>query len=45
MRTTDANADVADFNHPAARKLLGFYQSIARVLDPSVPAPLEEVAR
>jgi chromosome partitioning protein len=45
MRTTDANADVADFNHPAARKLLGFYQSIARVLDPSVPAPFEEVSR
>ncbi len=45
MRTTDANADVADFNHPAARKLLGFYQDIARVLDPSVPAPLEEVSR
>src|SRR5664279_3959670 len=49
MRTTDANADVADFNHPAARKLLGFYQTIARVLDPSVPAPdmhaaLEEVS-
>lgn len=40
MRTTDAGADVADFNHPAARRLLGFYQSIARVLDPSVPEPV-----
>lgn len=45
MRTTDANADLVDFNHPAARKLLGFYQSIARVLDPSVGAALEEVSR
>ena len=50
MRTTDANADIADFHHPAARKLLGFYQSIARSLDPNVPdpgvpAPLEEVSR
>ena len=39
MRTTDAGADVADFGHPAARKLLGFYAEIARtLLDPSVPA-------
>lgn len=44
MRTTDAGADVADFNHPAARKLLGFYAEIARSLDPSVPV-LEEAAR
>jgi chromosome partitioning protein len=39
MRTTDAGADVADFNHPAARRLLAFYQQIARALDPSVPEP------
>jgi chromosome partitioning protein len=39
MRTTDAGADVADFNHPAARRLLGFYQQIARALDPTVPEP------
>jgi chromosome partitioning protein len=39
MRTTDAGADVADFNHPAARRLLSFYQQIARALDPSVPEP------
>ncbi|SOD72876.1 chromosome partitioning protein [Jatrophihabitans sp. GAS493] len=45
MRTTDAGADVADFNHPAARKLLGFYADIARtLLDPSVPV-LEETVR
>ncbi len=44
MRTTDAGADVADFNHPAARKLLGFYADIARSLDPSVPE-LEETVR
>jgi len=46
MRTTDANADVADFNHPAARRLLVFYQEIARALDPSVPAAkMEEASR
>ena len=46
MRTTDANADLVDFNHPAARKLLGFYQTIARDLDPSVPAAeLAEASR
>jgi chromosome partitioning protein len=39
MRTTDAGADIADFNHPAARRLLGFYQQIARALDPTVPEP------
>jgi chromosome partitioning protein len=45
MRTTDAGADVADFTHPAARKLLGFYADIARtLLDPSVPV-LEETVR
>jgi chromosome partitioning protein len=43
MRTTDGNADVADFNHPAARKLLGFYTEIARALDPSVPDLQESV--
>ncbi len=50
MRTTDADADVADVNHPAAHTLLGFYQTIARVLDPRVPGPdmhaaVEEVSR
>ena len=39
MRTTDTGADVADRNHPAARRLLGFYQQIARALDPTVPEP------
>jgi len=36
MRTTDASADIADSSHPAARKVLGFYQDIARALDPSI---------
>jgi hypothetical protein len=46
MRTTDAGADVADFGHPAARKLLGFYAEIARtLLDPSVPALVEVTVR
>ena len=44
MRTTDASASIADFTHPAARRLLGFYQDIARALDPSVPV-LEEVSQ
>ena len=41
MRTTDAGADIADVNHPAARRLLGFYQQIARALDPNVPEPTD----
>lgn len=45
MRTTDAGADLTDYHHPAARKLLGFYADIARALDPSVPAALEETSR
>jgi chromosome partitioning protein len=36
-RASDAGADVAAANHPAARRLLAMYQSLARCLDPSVP--------
>ncbi len=43
MRTTDAGADIADSNHPAARKLLGFYLDIAKALDPDMP-PLDAEA-
>jgi chromosome partitioning protein len=39
MRTADAGAGVADFTHPAARRLLNWYQTIARALDPNVPEP------
>lgn len=39
MRTTDTNAGPGDWSHPAARRMLVFYQQIARSLDPGVPEP------